>query len=423
VGSAQLEDEVRLMEASWFMSQPYETYERLRNEAPVYWSARDRVWAVSKYNDIRFVSRNAELFASGYHIYVAYADPPDDGQLSEDGSSMPRSAQLRRRAVLNAQESLVMADGERHAFLRKLASYAFTPKAIRALENQVQQIASDLFDEIPDEVPVDFVDMVAAPLPMIMIALMLGVPREHLDRFRLWSDTLIDFADEAVRDGPGLEHRIALATEFREYFAAELHNRSINPRDDLLTQLAVAKWKGKSLAIEEQLSMVFVLLIAGNETTRSLIAGAGQLMAEQPDQRSILIQSPDLIPNAVEEFLRYISPVTHMCRTALEDTELRGQQIQKGDFVCLLYGAGNRDHDIWSRAESFDVTRRPDPAHVAFGFGEHFCLGNNLARREIKIVLAELLRRFPNYEVVGPYARTVQHMTPGIKSLPVIFHR
>jgi cytochrome P450 len=125
----------------------------------------------------------------------------------------------------------------------------------------------------------------------------------------------------------------------------------------------------------------------------------------------------------VEELLRYLTPVTHMCRTALDDTEIRGQHIAKGDFLCLLYPAANRDEDVWERADDFDVTRAPDPAHVAFGFAEHFCLGASLARREAKIVLAELVSRFPNYEIVGPTTRTRQHMTPGIKTMPVVFHR
>jgi cytochrome P450 len=182
-------------------------------------------------------------------------------------------------------------------------------------------------------------------------------------------------------------------------------------------------WHGEPLGLEAQLSTAQILLIAGNETTRGLIAGAGLAMAEQPEQRRILVDEPELMPGAVEEFLRYVTPVTHMCRTALDDVELHGQQIAKGDFLCLLYAAANRDEDVWDRADELDVTRAPDPAHLAFGFAEHFCLGANLARREARIVLSELLARFPNYEVVGPVTRTRQHMTPGIKTMPVVFHR
>jgi cytochrome P450 len=169
--------------------------------------------------------------------------------------------------------------------------------------------------------------------------------------------------------------------------------------------------------------MAQVLLIAGNETTRGLIAGAGKALAEHPDQRAILAESPELMPGAVEEFLRYVTPVTHMCRTALDDVEIRGQQIRRGDFLCLLYASANRDEDAWERGDELDVRRDPDPPQIAFGFAEHFCLGASLARREAKIVLTELVTRFPNYELTGDTSRVRQHMTPGIKKMPVVFRR
>ena len=420
---AALDDQVRLMESSWFMSYPHDVYARLRREAPVYWSERDGLWAISRYDDVRFVSKTPELFANGYHVYVTAAGVQDDGQPNESGTNMPRRAELRRVDAMGPlnTDNLVMADGARHRFLRKIASYAFTPKAINQLEQQVQQIASDLFDAIPVGVEVDFIDTVAAPLPMIMIALMLGVPLEDLDKFRRWSDAFIEFADESTHGDPEFAQRIDDIIEFRDYFAVQLQDRVAHPRDDLLTNLVEAEWEGQPLGREDQLSMAQVLLIAGNETTRGLIAGAGQAMAEQPDQRQILVETPELIAPAVEEFLRYVTPVTHMCRTALADTEIRGQHVAKGDFLCLLYPSANRDEDVWERADELDVTRDPDPAHVAFGFAEHFCLGASLARREARIVVSELLRRFPNYEVVGDTTRTRQHMTPGIKTMPVIF--
>ena len=421
--STTLDDDVRLMEASWFMSYPHDVYGRLRREAPVYWSERDGLWAISKYDDVRWVSKTPALFGNAYHIYVAAAGVQDDGEPSTDALGLPRRAELRKIEALGPlhTDNLVMADGERHTFLRKIAGHAFTPRAIGELEDQVKQIAADLFDQIPEGVEVDFVDTVAAPLPMIMIALMLGVPIEDLDDFRAWSDAFIEMSDESAMGQ--MDDRISEIIAFRDYFTDQLQDRAVNPRDDLLTKLAAAEWHGERLSINEQLATAQILLIAGNETTRSLLAGAGQLLAEQPDQRRLLVEAPDLIPGAVEEFLRYVTPVTHMCRTALDDTEIRGQPIAKGDFLCLLYPAANRDEDVWDRADDLDVTRAPDPAHLAFGFAEHFCLGASLARREAKIVLAELLSRFPGYEVVGAPTRTHQHMTPGIKTMPVVFHR
>lgn len=418
-----LDDDVRLMETSWFMSYPHDVYTRLRHEAPVYWSERDGLWALSKYEDVRWVSKHPELFGNAYHIYVAAASVQDDGAPSTDPLGLPRRAELRQLDALGPlhTDNLVMADGERHRFLRRIAGHAFTPKAIGELEAEVQRIATELFDEIPTDVELDFVDTVAAPLPMIMIALMLGVPREDLARFREWSDAFIEMSDESFTDQR--DARIAQVIEFREYFVDQLQDRAAHPRDDLLTKLTEAEWQGEPLSIDDQLSMAQVLLIAGNETTRGLIAGAGLAMAEQPDQRRVLVDQPALVPGAVEEFLRYVTPVTHMCRTALDDVEIRDRAIAKGDFICLLYPAANRDEEVWDRADELDVTRTPDPAHLAFGFAEHFCLGASLARREAKIVITELLARFPEYEVVGPVSRTRQHMTPGIRTMPVVFRR
>ena len=425
--TAVLDDQVRLMESAWFMSYPHDVYARLRREAPVYWSPRDELWAISKYEDIRWISKQPELFSNRYHIYVAGAKVDDAGQSIPDDTGMPRVAELRRVAGMGPLyvDNLVMADGARHRFLRKIATHAFTPKAINDIEAEVQRIAVELFDQIPEGEEVDFVDTVAAPLPMIMIALMLGVPLEQLDDFRRWSDSFIEMSEDTLPTfgEDDLTAKIGDILEFREYFTEQLKERAVNPRDDLLTKLTQAEWEGKPLELEEQLSMAQVLLIAGNETTRGLLAGAGKALAEHPDQRAILAESPELMPGAVEEFLRYVTPVTHMCRTALADVELRGQQIKRGDFLCLLYASANRDEDAWERADQLDVRRDPDPPQLAFGFAEHFCLGASLARREARIVLTELLTRFPNYELTGDTTRVRQHMTPGIKTMPVIFRR
>ncbi len=403
-------------------------YTRLRHEAPVYWSPRDEVWAISKYEDIRWISKQPELFSNRYHIYVAGGMVEDDGQEIRDDTGMPRQAELRRVAGMGPLyvDNLVMADGARHRFLRKIASHAFTPKAINEIESEVQRIAVELFDAIPVDVEVDFVDTVAAPLPMIMIALMLGVPLTDLATFRRWSDSFIEMSEDKLPqsyDEDDMNSKIADIIEFREYFTEQLEDRVANPRDDLLTLLTQAEWEGKPLELEEQLSMAQILLIAGNETTRGLLAGAGKALAEHPDQRAILAESPELMPGAVEEFLRYVTPVTHMCRTALADVELRGQKIKRGDFLCLLYASANRDEDAWERGDQLDVRRDADPPQIAFGFAEHFCLGASLARREARIVLTELLARFPNYELVGDTTRVRQHMTPGIKTMPVVFRR
>ena len=424
---APLGDLVRLADVEFFMSYPFDVFARMRAEAPVYWSEDDQAWALTRYEDIRQVSKSPHLFSNRFGQIAPQCRTPDDGRPVVDdpiaGCPMPRRAVARAEMIGRRTDILTSVDPPRHTFLRKIASSAFTPKAISLLEQHVAELAVAQVDRIEPGVEMDFIDTVAAPVPMRVIAEMLGVSTDLLDDFRRWSDAFIELNDQnETRDEAETNQYFASIIEFNDYFTQELQDRVNAPRDDLLTALAHADDDGKPLSIESQLSMTFVLLVAGNETTRGLLANAAKLLFEHPDQRRLLADDPSLLPNAVEEFLRYQSPVTHMCRTALADTELRGQKIARGDYLIMLYPAANHDEEIWERADELDVTRPPDPGHLAFGFAEHFCLGASLARREIRLVLGELLRRYPNYELVGEPERVRAHMTPGIKRMPVVFH-
>lgn len=423
-----LSELVSLADVDFFTSYPVDVFARMRSEAPVYWSEDDQAWALTKYEDIRLVSKSPHLFSNRYGQIAPQCRTVDDGEPGEDdpltGRPMPRAAVLRGAMTQLRPDILTSLDPPRHTFIRKLASAAFTPKAINRLEQHVADLAVAQVDRIEPGVEVDFVDTVAAPVPMRVIAEMLGVSMGMLDDFRRWSDAFIELGEQnEQRDEADTLAYIGSVMEFGEYFTQELQDRVTDPRDDLLTAVAHADDDGEPLSIESQLSMAFVLLVAGNETTRGLLANAAQLLHEHPDQRRLLADDPSLLPNAVEEFLRYQSPVTHMCRTALDDTELRGQKIARGDFIIMLYPAANRDEEIWERSEELDVTRSPEPGHLAFGFAEHFCMGAALARREIRLVLGELLARYPNYELTAEPQRVRAHMTPGIKTMPVVFHR
>jgi cytochrome P450 len=425
-GAPPLSELVSLADVDFYMHYPYDLYARMRAEAPVYWSERDQAWALTKYEDIRFVSKTPHLFSNRFGQIAAQCGTPDDGEPEVadpiTGHPMPRPATLRGAMNELRPDILTSVDPPRHTFLRKVASAAFTPKAITRLEQHVADLAVAQIDRIEPGVEMDFIEAVAAPVPMRVIAEMLGVSTDLLDDFRRWSDAFIELNDQNdVRDEAETNEYFSAIMEFGEYFTAELQDRAKNPRDDLLTAVAHADDDGEPLNIESQLSMAFVLLVAGNETTRGLLANAAHALYEHPDQRRLLASDPSLLPNAVEEFLRYQSPVTHMCRTALDDTELRGQEIARGDFIIMLYPAANRDEDVWERSEELDVTRAPDPGHLAFGFAEHFCMGAALARREIRLVLGELLSRYPNYELLAEPTRVRAHMTPGIKTMPVVF--
>ena len=298
-----LDDQVRLMESSWFMSYPHDVYARLRREAPgllvgsATGSGRSRsTTTCASSRRSRSSSPTATTSTSPRRRWRTTASP------SRDGSTMPRAGRApAHRGAWGPldTDNLVMADGARHRFLRKIASYAFTPKAINELEQQVQQIASELFDEIPEDVEVDFVDTVAAPLPMIMIALMLGVPIEELDEL----PRVVRLVHRVVRRVDARRPRLrrtASTTSSSSVTTSPSSCRTVS-RTRATTcspTLVQAEWEGEPLELEDQLSMAQVLLIAGNETTRGLIAGAGQAMAEHPDQRRILVDAPELIAPA-----------------------------------------------------------------------------------------------------------------------------
>ena len=406
------------------MSYPHDVYARLRKEAPVFHSERDNIWAITKYEDVRYISRTPTLFANGNHVYSTAASIKGE---DDTAVLITPDADARRASILDpdGNDMLVMADGPRHTFLRKIASYAFTPRAIARLEDEVIRLTKASFADIEADTEVDFIDTVAAPVPIMMIARMLGVADEHLGAFRRWSDAFCELGDDALTaegDSELFLNRVNQTTEFNEFFLEQFAQRRRHPQDDLLTAMVDAESEGRKLTDSELSMMTMILLIAGNETTRGLLSGTGVLLAEHADQREILRADHELIPSAIEEFLRLVTPVTHMCRTALDDVEIRGVQVPKGAYLCLLYPAANRDEDIWEDPDRLDV-RRPVDSHVAFGFGEHFCLGANLARREARIVTTELLSQFSSWEVVAPVTRAQSHMTPGITKMPVVFHR
>jgi cytochrome P450 len=250
-----------------------------------------------------------------------------------------------------------------------------------------------------------------------MIAELLGAPASDWEQFRAWSDAAVGAADPEIQ----LDPLTALA-ELHQYFSNLIASRRERPLDDLLSVVAEGEVEGERLTDEDLLNLSFLLLVAGNETTRNLIALGTLALIQHPAECRKLIDDPALIPLAVEEMLRWTSPVTHMARAATQDVEIRGTTIRKGETVVMLYGSANRDEDVFGAdAEEFKATRSPNP-HVAFGFGEHFCLGASLARLEARVLFEELLRRYPKLELAGEVARLRATMVPGVKRMPVRFH-
>ena len=376
----------------FYAGDPYPAYRELRATAPVCWNDVTNFWALSKYEDIRFVSTNPATFTSTRGITIP---DPQMGDAVQEGN-------------------LIFTDPPRHRQLRKLINSGFTRRRVAVLEPKIREIVRGILDGIQPDSVHEFADEIAAPLPTRMIAELIGAPADDWEQFRAWSDAATGSADPEIE----LDPLVAMG-QLYEYFQKLIAARRVDARDDLLSVLAGAEIDSVRLTDEDLLNFTYLLLVAGNETTRNLIALGTLALIAHPDQCRLLVDDPALIPGAVEEMLRWNSPVVHMARTATTDVEIRGQRIAEGDVVVMLYGSANRDEEIFGPdSEEFKVTRHPNP-HIAFGCGEHSCVGAQLARLEACVMFDELLRRFPKLELVGAVDRMRATMVPGVKRMPV----
>jgi cytochrome P450 len=379
----------------FYAGDPYPAFKELRATAPVCWNDVTGFWALLKYEDIRFVSTNPAMFSSAKGITIpdpAFPNPVQEG-------------------------NLIFTDPPRHRQLRKLINAGFTRRQVTLLEPKARDFARRVLDQVDPSTTQEFAEEVAAPLPTWMIAELLGAPPEDWEQFRAWSDASVGTADPDIE----LDSLTALGQlyeYFQELIKARRTGATTGP-DDLLSVLIAAEIDGHRLSDEDLLNFCFLLLVAGNETTRNLIALGTLALIENPDQFRNLRDDPGLVPTAVEEMLRFTSPVASMARCATEDVEIRGHVIREGDMVVMLYGSANRDEDIFGpTAEEFDITRNPNP-HIAFGCGEHSCLGAQLARLEARVMFSELLHRFPDIELTGEVSRMKGTSVPGVKRMPV----
>jgi cytochrome P450 len=383
---------IPLHSPDFYAGDPYPAYRELRATTPVCWNDVTKFWALLKYEDIRFVSSSPALFTSTKGITIP--DPATPSPVQEG--------------------NLIFSDPPRHRQLRKLINSGFTRRRVAVLEPKIREIVRGILDGIEPGSVHEFAEEIAAPLPTRMIAELIGAPPDDWEQFRAWSDAATGTADPEIE----LDSFVAMGQLF-EYFQKLIAARRAEPRDDLLSVLAEAEIDEHRLTDEDLLNFAFLLLVAGNETTRNLIALGTLALISHPDQRRLLVENPALIPGAVEEMLRWNSPVVHMARTAVADVEIRGQRIAEGDVVVMLYGSANRDEDVFgSDSEEFKVTRHPNP-HIAFGCGEHSCVGAQLARLEATVMFEELLGRFPKLELVGDVDRMRATMVPGVKRMPV----
>jgi cytochrome P450 len=381
-----------LHDPTFHAGDPFPAFRRLRAESPVHWHPTPGFWALSRHEDVLAVSRDPATFCSSRGVLLSDIERP----------VMPR-------------QSIIYIDPPEHAKYRKLVQPAFSPGRIRALEERIGETVRELLDRVPVGAPVDFVDAFAAPLPLLVIGHMLGVPGADRARFKRWSDAIIEAGTQPTAEN------MAQSAELLDYFAGVLADRRQRPADDLISVLVHSEIDGERLEDFDLLMFCMTLLVAGNETTRNLLSHGALALATRPDQRALLASDPALMPGAVEEMLRWGSPVSSFMRVATRDTRIRGTRIREGERLIMLYASANRDESVFGAdAEEFRVTRDAS-GHVAFGFGEHFCLGAQLARMEARIAFAQLLARFEGWELAGDVERLPSLIMRGIVHLPLSF--
>jgi cholest-4-en-3-one 26-monooxygenase len=385
---------------------PHAAWKRLRREAPVHWfdlPGGVGFWAVTRREDIVWISKRPERFVNAPRLAIF-----------EEGAPVEGERKLARH--------LLNMDPPEHAAYRGVASSWFTPRAIRRRAPDVERIARDLLAEMAGdgaERQGDFVADLAAPLTLHVLADMLGVPRADWRLMFRWTNQIAGASDAEYQTGEQPIHGVEEARHgLFAYFTELAAERRQRPRDDMVSVLSNARIDGQPIPTFELLSYFLLLVVAGNETTRNAASGGLLALIEHPDQMRKLRASPELVPTAVEEIVRWTAPVIQFCRTPVEDVEIRGQRIRKGDSLCLLYPSANRDEDVFEDPDAFRVDRKPNP-HLGFGIGEHFCLGANLARLELRVIFAELARRLEAVELTGPVERMRSSFLGGVKRMPI----
>jgi cytochrome P450 family 142 subfamily A polypeptide 1 len=395
----------------------HDVFRWMRENDPVYRDEKNGLWVVSKYEDVSYVERHPELFCSAQGVR------PKGGGGGADALS------------------IVSMDDPEHARQRRLVSRGFTPSRINALMEHIRELARELIDNVAARGECDFVDDIAKPLPLIVIAELLGLPIEDRERLAHWSDTMMR-GESAEGDDPLVQAAGEAWAEYVTYLADLLDDRRANPRDDLISVLLSSADAGElsfdenflaqrveggdlinyDLGADELLAFLVLLLVAGNETTRNALSGGMLALSRAPEQRELLLADPSLVNTATEEILRYVSPVISFSRVVTQATELRGKALEAGDVVLNVYPSANCDADIFDDPDAFRVDRSPN-LHLAFGTGPHFCLGANLARTEIRILLEELFARLPDMRVPDDVEaeRGANTLVTTISSLPVVF--
>jgi cytochrome P450 family 142 subfamily A polypeptide 1 len=387
--------EIRLLDGAFYVDRPLEHYAWMREHAPIYYDAGGEIWGVNLHEDVMTVSKRPEIFSSS------------QGSRPEPQGNTP---------------SMINRDDPDHKRRRNLVNRGFTPKRLAESEGKIRRICTQLIDAVCERGECEFVREIAAPLPLIMIGDMLGMPPEDFETLLRWSEDMLK-ATSSSASPADLERAARAGGEYFSYAAGAIEKREKHPSDDLLSLLVHGEIDGDRLAHDEIMHEALLILVGGDETTRHVITEGTLALIRHPDARRKLAGDPSKLPVAVEELLRWVSPIKNMNRTATRDVELRGQKIREGERLLLLYQSANRDGRVFERPDVFDVERRPNN-HVAFGgYGTHHCLGASLARLELRVMFEELLRRLPDLALASdePLPLRPSNFIVGIERMPVRF--
>ena len=384
---------IGLTDGMFYGGDPFPAFAWMRKEAPAFYDEQAGVWGITRYADIKEISKDPDTFSNA-------------GGIRPDSEALPM---------------MIDTDAPEHVRRRRLVSEGFTPRRIRESEEGIRVICDAIIDRVCAQGSADFVNDIAAPLPMIVIGNMLGVAPEDRDELLRWSDDMLKALGSP--DPTAMDRAALAAMEYAEYITAvAAQRRRDNQTNDLIGTLVHAEIEGDRLDESSLIYESLLILIGGDETTRHVISGGMYELLNHRDQFDLLAADRSRLPVAVEEMLRWVSPIKNMARTMTRDVELHGQTMAKGQKLLLLYPSANRDEAMFEDPEVFDVTRTPND-HIAFGFGAHFCMGNRLARMELAVMFDRLLDRLPDLALatdVEPPKRAANFVS-GYETMPVTF--
>lgn len=391
-----------------FIANPYPVYDRLRAAAPIYWHADSRMWFFTTHEDVDALLRDRRFGRSIVHI------------LSREEVGLPPPRDDLKPFSKLGEHSMFDKEPPEHTRLKSLVHQVFTPRRVETLRARIQSITDALLDAAEAQGRFDLLEDFATPLPVTVIAELLGVPEADRHHLRPWSQAIVAMYE--LDHTPEQERRaVQAAVEFSDYLRSLARQRRADPRDDLITALALVEEQGDRLTEDELISTCVLLLNAGHEATVNVIGNGMLALLHHPDQMRRLREKPALVSTAVEEMMRFDTPLQLFRRWVLEDVVYKGVELKQGTQVALMFGAANRDPVVFENPAAFDITRIENP-HISFGGGVHYCLGAPLARLELQIAIRALVERFPNLRIDGPEPEyRPAYVIRGLQSFPVTF--